>query len=121
MEIGSRSAPAVAGVARRRPKGERRVELDRMKHPGVRPRCVAGEASQLRRAVEEARRRQAAARLADDHGCDEGAVTHGSLPRDSDEPENLMRDETTAGSTALSAAQCARLRENGSASGLLER
>lgn len=32
-----------------------------------------------------------------------------------------MRDETTAGSTALSAAQCARLRENGSANGLLER
>lgn len=39
----------------------------------------------------------------------------------SDEPGNLMRDETTAGSTALSAAQCARLRETGSANGLLER
>ena len=39
----------------------------------------------------------------------------------SDEPGNLMRDETTAGSTTLSAAQCARLRETGSAHGLLQR
>jgi len=38
----------------------------------------------------------------------------------SDEPGNLMRDATTAGSTALSAAQCARLRETGSANGLLQ-
>ena len=37
----------------------------------------------------------------------------------SDEPGNLMRDQTTAGSTALSAAQCARLRDTGSGNGLL--
>jgi len=39
----------------------------------------------------------------------------------SDEAGNLMRDETTAGSTTLSEAQCARLRETGSAHGLLQR
>lgn len=33
---------------------------------------------------------------------------------------NLMRDETSAGSTSLSAAQCTRLRETGKANGLLK-
>lgn len=37
----------------------------------------------------------------------------------SDEPGNLMRDETSPGSTRLSPAQCASLRQEGSASGLL--
>jgi hypothetical protein len=37
----------------------------------------------------------------------------------SEEPGNLMRDETSAGSTALSAAQCTRLRDTGRANGLL--
>ena len=36
-----------------------------------------------------------------------------------DEPDNLMRDETTPANTRLSAAQCARLRQNGIANGLL--
>ena len=38
-----------------------------------------------------------------------------------DEPGNLMREDTSADSTALSTAQCARLRETGSAHGLLQR
>ena len=38
----------------------------------------------------------------------------------SDEPGNLMRDQTMAGSTALSAAQCARLRETGRGNDLLQ-
>lgn len=38
----------------------------------------------------------------------------------SDESGNLMRDETTPGNTRLSDAQCARLRDTGSANGLLE-
>jgi hypothetical protein len=37
----------------------------------------------------------------------------------SEEPGNLMRDETTPANTQLSAAQCARLRQNGAANGLL--
>lgn len=37
----------------------------------------------------------------------------------SEEPGNLMRDETTPANTRLSNAQCARLREVGLASGLL--
>ena len=37
----------------------------------------------------------------------------------SDEPDNLMRDETAPRNTQLSAAQCARLREAGTANGLL--
>ena len=37
----------------------------------------------------------------------------------SDEPGNLMRDETTAGNTVLSETQCARLGETGSGNGLL--
>lgn len=37
----------------------------------------------------------------------------------SDEPGNLMRDETEPANTLLSAAQCARLREHGSTNGLL--
>jgi len=36
-----------------------------------------------------------------------------------DEPGNLMRDETAPGNIRLSAAQCARLRETGTANGLL--
>jgi hypothetical protein len=36
-----------------------------------------------------------------------------------DEPGNLMRDETAPGNTWLSGAQCTRLRETGSANGLL--
>jgi len=39
----------------------------------------------------------------------------------SDEPGNLMREDTSADSTALSTAQCARLRETGSDHGLLQR
>lgn len=39
----------------------------------------------------------------------------------SGEPGNLMRDQTAPGHTALSAAQCARLRDTGSANGLLAR
>ena len=39
----------------------------------------------------------------------------------SDEPGNLMRDETSAANTALSAAQCARLRETALSNGLLQR
>ncbi|MGB3934524.1 MAG: hypothetical protein WBL29_02300 [Burkholderiales bacterium] len=38
----------------------------------------------------------------------------------SDEPGNLMRDETAPGNTRLSAAQCARLRDTGLANGLLD-
>jgi len=38
----------------------------------------------------------------------------------SEEPGNLMRDETSARNTSLSAAQCARLRETGRANGLLK-
>jgi hypothetical protein len=38
----------------------------------------------------------------------------------SEEAGNLMRDETSAGSTSLSAAQCARLRDTGTANGLLK-
>lgn len=38
----------------------------------------------------------------------------------SEEAGNLMRDETSAGNTSLSAAQCARLRETGTANGLLK-
>jgi hypothetical protein len=38
----------------------------------------------------------------------------------SEEAGNLMRDETSAGSTSLSAAQCTRLRETGKANGLLK-
>jgi hypothetical protein len=37
----------------------------------------------------------------------------------SEEPGNLMRDETAPGNTRLSAAQCARLRDTGLANGLL--
>jgi hypothetical protein len=37
----------------------------------------------------------------------------------SDEPGNLMREETSPQSTHLSAAQCARLRDTGSGNGLL--
>jgi len=37
----------------------------------------------------------------------------------SQEPGNLMRDETTPGNTKLSEAQCQRLRANGKANGLL--
>lgn len=37
----------------------------------------------------------------------------------SEEPDNLMRDETAAGNSHLSLAQCARLREVGTANGLL--
>jgi hypothetical protein len=37
----------------------------------------------------------------------------------SDEPGNLMREETTPGNTHLSKAQCTRLREAGSANGLI--
>ena len=37
----------------------------------------------------------------------------------SDEPDNLMRDETAPGNSRLSLAQCARLREVGTANGLL--
>lgn len=37
----------------------------------------------------------------------------------SDEPGNLMRAHTVAGGTALSAAQCVRLRDTGSGNGLL--
>lgn len=36
-----------------------------------------------------------------------------------DEPGNLMRDETAPGNTRLSTAQCARLQETGSSNGLL--
>lgn len=39
----------------------------------------------------------------------------------SDEPGNLMRDETTPANTTLSAAQCARLRGTAAANGLLAR
>ena len=39
----------------------------------------------------------------------------------SDEPGNLLRDQTAAGNKALSAAQCERLRETGSKNGLLQR
>ncbi len=39
----------------------------------------------------------------------------------SEEPGNLMRDETSARNTALTAAQCARLRDTASANGLLAR
>lgn len=38
----------------------------------------------------------------------------------SDAPGNLLRDETVAGSTALSSSQCTRLGEAGSKSGLLQ-
>jgi len=38
----------------------------------------------------------------------------------SEEAGNLMRDETSAGSTSLSAAQCTRLRETARANGLLK-
>jgi hypothetical protein len=38
-----------------------------------------------------------------------------------DEPGNLMRDETGPGNTQLSQAQCARVRETGTANGLLNR
>lgn len=37
----------------------------------------------------------------------------------SDEPGNLMRDETAPGNTKMSEAQCTRLRNTGSANGLL--
>jgi hypothetical protein len=37
----------------------------------------------------------------------------------SEEPGNLMRDETAPGNVRLSAAQCAQLRETGTANGLL--
>jgi hypothetical protein len=39
----------------------------------------------------------------------------------SDEPGNLMRDETSAANTALSVTQCTRLRETALANGLLQR
>jgi hypothetical protein len=39
----------------------------------------------------------------------------------SDEPGNLMRDQTAAGNRALSGAQCERLRETGSGNRLLQR
>lgn len=39
----------------------------------------------------------------------------------SDEPGNLMRDETSAANTTLSVTQCARLRETARANGLLQR
>jgi hypothetical protein len=39
----------------------------------------------------------------------------------SDEPGNLMRDETSTANTALSATQCTRLRETARANGLLQR
>lgn len=38
----------------------------------------------------------------------------------SDEPGNLMREETSPANTALSAGQCARLRDTGTANGLLQ-
>jgi hypothetical protein len=38
----------------------------------------------------------------------------------SEEPGNLMRNETASANTRLSAAQCARLRATGAANGLLE-
>jgi len=38
----------------------------------------------------------------------------------SEEPGNLMRDETSAKNTALTAAQCVRLRDTASANGLLK-
>jgi hypothetical protein len=38
----------------------------------------------------------------------------------SEEAGNLMRDETSARNTSLSAAQCRRLRETGTANGLLK-
>ena len=38
----------------------------------------------------------------------------------SQEPGNLMREETTPGNTRLSAAQCARLRDTATANGLLK-
>ena len=38
----------------------------------------------------------------------------------SEEPGNLMREETSAQNTALTAVQCARLRDTASANGLLE-
>ncbi len=38
----------------------------------------------------------------------------------SDEPGNLMREETSPASTALSANQCAQLRDTGTANGLLQ-
>jgi hypothetical protein len=38
----------------------------------------------------------------------------------SEEAGNLMRDATSARNTSLSAQQCARLRETGTASGLLK-
>ena len=37
----------------------------------------------------------------------------------SDEPENLMREDTAPGNTWLSAPQCARIRETATANGLL--
>ena len=37
----------------------------------------------------------------------------------SEEPDNLMRDETAPGNSRLSMAQCKRLREVGTANGLL--
>ncbi len=37
----------------------------------------------------------------------------------SEEPDNLMRDETASGNSRLSVTQCARLREVGTANGLL--
>ena len=39
----------------------------------------------------------------------------------SDEPGNLMRDETTGANTALSAAQCSRIRSTAAENGLLQR
>ena len=39
----------------------------------------------------------------------------------SDEPGNLMRDETTPKNTALTGAQCARLRDSASGNGLLRK
>jgi len=39
----------------------------------------------------------------------------------SDEPGNLMRDETSAANTTLSVTQCTRLRETAHANGLLQR
>ena len=39
----------------------------------------------------------------------------------SDEPANLMRDETSAANTALSASQCERMRSTGNKNNLLQR
>src|SRR5271169_28385 len=66
--------PAIAHCGWRCPERDRRVELGCVKPPGLGPGGIADEASEPRGAVEEARRWQAAARLADDDGRDEGTA-----------------------------------------------